>query len=106
MYGNNESWCAKTTLHCTFIDEGLLNVCESTVGQTFNSGDVGTDSTSGKHQTTTDGRTVHHDGTTAALTLLARTFRTWESEAFSEYIEQTFAEPRIGNIPKFAVHSQ
>jgi hypothetical protein len=106
MYGNYESRCAKTTLHCTFIDEGLLNVCESTVGQTFNSGDVGTDSTSGKHQTTTNGRTVHHDSTTAALTLLARTFRARESEALPEHIEQTFAEPRIGNFPKFAVYSQ
>jgi hypothetical protein len=87
--GENHAGHAVSALHCTLIDEGLLDGVKRTVlSQTLNGHNALSSDRSDRQAATGDRFAVQKDGARAALPLATSVLSACESEVFAQNLEQ------------------
>ena len=92
MYGNNQSWCAKTALQGVVLDERLLlHTRVGQVGQALHRAHLGAVGLHGECEAAAHDAPVHLDRAGAAHAVLATQVRAFEAEFVAQHVDQVQA---------------
>ena len=99
-----ETWGAETALNSAFCNESILHLGERAIYcETFDCFDIGVNRCGRHDKTRANCLVIDNDGATAAFSLLASTFRAWQTKTLTKNIKQTFADPRVANLVSLAI---
>ena len=99
VHGHHESGRAEAALHGAGGDERLLDVGErGVVGDGFHRRDLGVFERRREHEARAAQHAVDKHRAGATLPLLARVLRAGKPESLAQHVQQTLADPAVGDV--------